>query len=174
MHKNEPRSTRLGRKQNNRELSAGQRMPRSMRYASNSLIYISLIKGYARNPARGHKIGKYHSEGGKRATYCSDKEKTMMVQKNSEEVTSTKTVWLSRRMYNIYIYICVCVCIYSHTYSKSMDQLGKVANPARGQLNRENNISLSTLAPENLISRDGIGSPVPGQPAHLHTQGSIG
>ena len=25
-----------------------------------------------------------------------------------------------------------------HTYSKSMDQLGKVANPARGQLNREN------------------------------------
>ena len=112
-------------------------MPRSMRYASNSLIYISLIKGYARNPARGHKIGKYHSEEGKRATYCSDKEKTMMVQKNSEEVTSTKTVWLSRRMYNIYIYICVCVCIYSHTYSKSMDQLGKVANPARGQLNRE-------------------------------------
>ena len=30
------------------------------------------------------------------------------------------------------------VCIYSHTYSKSMDQPGKVASPARGQLNREN------------------------------------
>ena len=30
-------------------------------------------------------------------------------------------------------------CIYGHTYnSKSMDQPGKVANPARGQLNREN------------------------------------
>ena len=27
---------------------------------------------------------------------------------------------------------------YGHTYSKSMDQPGKVANPARGQLNREN------------------------------------
>ena len=29
-------------------------------------------------------------------------------------------------------------CMYGHTYSKSMDQLGKVANAARGQLNREN------------------------------------
>ena len=27
---------------------------------------------------------------------------------------------------------------YGHTYSKSIDQPGKVANPARGQLNREN------------------------------------
>ena len=31
------------------------------------------------------------------------------------------------------------------------------------------NISLSTLAPENLVSRDGFGSPIPRQPAHLHT-----
>ena len=30
------------------------------------------------------------------------------------------------------------VCTYGHTYSKTMDQPGKVANPARGQLNREN------------------------------------
>ena len=29
------------------------------------------------------------------------------------------------------------VCMYDRTYSKSMDQPGKVANPARGQLNRE-------------------------------------
>ena len=28
--------------------------------------------------------------------------------------------------------------MYGHTYSKSMDQPGKVGNPARGQLNREN------------------------------------
>ena len=28
--------------------------------------------------------------------------------------------------------------MYVHTYSKSMDQPGKVANPARGQLNRKN------------------------------------
>ena len=32
----------------------------------------------------------------------------------------------------------MCVCMYGHTYSKRiMDQPGKVANPARGQLNRE-------------------------------------
>ena len=30
------------------------------------------------------------------------------------------------------------VCMHGHTYSKSMDQPGKVANPARGQLIREN------------------------------------
>ena len=59
--------------------------------------------------------------------------------------------------------------MYGHTYSKSMYQPGKVANPARGQLNREN-ISLSAFAPENLASRDGFGSPVLRQPAHLHTQ----
>ena len=29
------------------------------------------------------------------------------------------------------------------------------------------NISLSTFAPENLVSQDGFGSPVPRQPAHL-------
>ena len=55
-----------------------------------------------------------------------------------------------------------------------MDQPGKVANPARGQLNRENNISLSPCVPENLISRDGFSRPVPRQPAHLHTQAESG
>ena len=35
-------------------------------------------------------------------------------------------------------YVCMYVCMSGHTCSKSMDQLGKVANPARGQLNREN------------------------------------
>ena len=33
------------------------------------------------------------------------------------------------------------------------------------------NISLSTFVPENLVSRDGFGKPVPRQPAHLHAQG---
>ena len=55
-----------------------------------------------------------------------------------------------------------------------MDQPGKVANPARGQLKRENKYSLSAFAPENLISRDGFGSPVPRQPVHLHTQAEFG
>ena len=51
-----------------------------------------------------------------------------------------------------------------------MDQPGKVANPARGQLNRENDIPPSPYVPENLVSRDGFSRPVPRQPAHLHTQ----
>ena len=55
-----------------------------------------------------------------------------------------------------------------------MDQLGKVANPARGQLNREINIPLSPCVPENLVSRDGFSRPVPRQPAHLHTQAESG
>ena len=46
------------------------------------------------------------------------------------------------------------------------DGPGKVANPARRQLNRENIIPLSPFAPENLVSRDGFGRPVPHQPAH--------
>ena len=36
------------------------------------------------------------------------------------------------------------------------------------------NISLSAFAPENLISRDGFGSPVPRQPAHPQTQAESG
>ena len=51
---------------------------------------------------------------------------------------------------------------------------GKVANPARGQLNRENNIPLSPCVPENLVSRDGFSRPVPRQPVHLHTQAESG
>ena len=31
-------------------------------------------------------------------------------------------------------------------------------------------VFLSSFAPENLVSRDGFGSPVPRQPAPLHTQ----
>ena len=36
------------------------------------------------------------------------------------------------------------------------------------------NISLSAFAPENLVSRDGFGSSVPRQPAHLHIQAESG
>ena len=64
--------------------------------------------------------------------------------------------------------------VWPATYSKSKDQPGKVANPARRQLNRENEYSLSTFVPENLVSRDGFGSLVPRQPAHLHTQAESG
>ena len=63
----------------------------------------------------------------------------------------------------------------THTYSKSMDQPGKVANRARGQLNRENEyFPVRVLRAWDLVSRDGFGSPVPRQPAHLHTQAESG
>ena len=55
-----------------------------------------------------------------------------------------------------------------------MDQPGKVANPARGQLNRENSIPLTPCVPENLVSRNGFSRPVPRQPAHLHPQAESG
>ena len=42
-----------------------------------------------------------------------------------------------------------------------------VANPVRGQLNREKYVSLlSPFAPENLVSQDSFGRPVPHQLAH--------
>ena len=66
------------------------------------------------------------------------------------------------------MYVCMVI-----TYSKSMDQPGKVANLARGHLNRENEY-FPPFVPENLVSRDGFGSPVPRQPAHLHTQAESG
>ena len=70
------------------------------------------------------------------------------------------------------MYVCMVIII---TYIKSKDQSGKVANLARGQLNRENWYFLFLLfAPESLVSRDGFGSPVSRQPAHLHTQAESG
>ena len=50
------------------------------------------------------------------------------------------------------------VYVWSHIYDKIMDQPGKVANPARGQLTGKINISLSAFAPDNLVSRDGFGN----------------
>ena len=55
-----------------------------------------------------------------------------------------------------------------------MDQPGKVANPASGQLNSEKNILLSPCVPENLVSRDRFSRPVTRQPGHLHSQAESG
>ena len=55
-----------------------------------------------------------------------------------------------------------------------MDQPGKVANPARGQLNRKSEFPLSPCVPKNLVPRDGFSRPVPRQPAHLHIQAESG
>ena len=67
------------------------------------------------------------------------------------------------------MYVCMVIA-----YSKGKDQPGEVANPARGQLNRENIFYLSPFAPESLVSRDVFGIPVPRQPANLHTQAESG
>ena len=50
--------------------------------------------------------------------------------------------------------------MYGHTYSKSMDQPGKVANPARGQLNRQNVFFLSPRSRLRIWYRE-TGSAVP-------------
>ena len=63
--------------------------------------------------------------------------------------------------------------MYGNTYSKSIDQPGRVANPARSQLSRENRY-VPVRVRENLVSQDGLGSPVPRQPARLHTQAESG
>ena len=44
----------------------------------------------------------------------------------------------------------------------------------QGNINGKMNFSLSAFVPENLVSRDEFGSPVPRQPAHLQTQAESG
>ena len=77
-------------------------------------------------------------------------------------------------MYTV-LYSKLCMYVWVITYSKGKDQPGKVPNPARG-IAKQGKIffSLSPFAPENLVSRDGFGSPVPRQPAHLHTRAESG
>ena len=53
-----------------------------------------------------------------------------------------------------------------HSFQQRMDQLGVIANPARGELNKGYDYSLSPFAPENLDSRDRFNHPVPRHPAH--------
>ena len=48
-----------------------------------------------------------------------------------------KTVSPLLPMY-VSMYLSIYGCVDGHTYSKSMDQPGKVVNSARGQLNRKN------------------------------------
>ena len=73
-------------------------------------------------------------------------------------------------------YVLTVLCMYGHTYSKSMDQPDKVANPARDQVNRENSyFPVRVRAGEfGLARRVRQASPVPRQSAHLHTQAESG
>ena len=76
-------------------------------------------------------------------------------------------------VYTIRIYVYVCIFI---TCSKR--RINRVRLPILLVIgstgNFKMNISLSPCAPENLVLRDGFGSPVPRQPAHLHTQAESG
>ena len=67
----------------------------------------------------------------------------------------------------LFIGIMDIICMYGHTYTKSKDQPGNVANPARDQLKGKNIFSLSPFAP---VSRDDFGSPIPRQPAHVQAE----
>ena len=63
----------------------------------------------------------------------------------------------------------VYVCMYDHRFQQSMDQPGKVANPARGQLNRKN---IFFLVPIRALKFVSTGSAVPSRVSLLilHTQ----
>ena len=67
--------------------------------------------------------------------------------------------------------------LYGHRIHVERVRINRVRlpiNPARGKVKRETHFSLSAFAPENLVSRDGFGSPVSRQPVHLHTQAESG
>ena len=75
----------------------------------------------------------------------------------------------------------VCIYIYIYMYDVLSSHIARVRiNRVRLpillviSLIGKMNSSLSPFAPENLVSRDGFGSPVPRQPAHLHTQAKSG
>ena len=66
--------------------------------------------------------------------------------------------------------------MYGHTYLARV-WMNRIRLPILLVVSRTGkmNISLSALfAPENLVSRDGFGSPVPRQLAHLHTKAEPG
>ena len=102
---------------------------------------------------------------------------SILLKDEEDESKRCSGKFTSREHYYYYYYVCMYVCMVTRIKGRvsSVDQPGKLAIPARGQLNRGNFISLSSVfAPENLVSRHGFGSPVPRQPTHLHTQaGSV-
>ena len=67
------------------------------------------------------------------------------------------------------------LCMYSHKYTARV-WINRVRLSVLLVVSstRKINIPLSPYAPENLASRDGFGSLVPRQPAHLHTQAESG
>ena len=68
-------------------------------------------------------------------------------------------------------------CFVTHIARVWIDRVGCQScswSAEQGIFSGKMNIPLSAFVPENLVSRDGFGSPVPHQPAHLHTQAESG
>ena len=78
----------------------------------------------------------------------------------STHPSSSTTVWLH-------------TCMVTHI---ARVWINRVRLPILQVVSRTGKITvfLFAFAPENLVSRDGFGSPVPRQPAHLHTQAESG
>ena len=71
------------------------------------------------------------------------------------------------------MYVCIHVCVvitYSRVWINRVRSSILLVVSWTGKMN----ISLFPFAPENLVSRNGFGRPVPRQPAHLHTQAESG
>ena len=73
--------------------------------------------------------------------------------------------------YEYHVWSHIHVCLVTHIARVWINRVRLPILHARGQLNRENEYFpvRVVFVPENLVSRDGFGSPVPRQPAHLHT-----
>ena len=68
------------------------------------------------------------------------------------------------------------ICMYVWSSHTARVRINRVRLPILLVVSRTGKmiISLFPFAPENLVSRDGFGSPVPREPAHLHTQTESG
>ena len=72
-----------------------------------------------------------------------------------------------------YMHAFVCVCMVFTYSTLGINRYG-YQTCARGQLNRENGISLSSFTPENLVSRDRFGRSISCQPLISHTEAESG
>ena len=74
-------------------------------------------------------------------------------------------------IYNIYVTTVVCVCRTMFVCMALTTGQG-CQSCSWSAAERKINYSLSSFAPENLVSRVGFGGPIPRQLAHLHTESS--
>ena len=94
-----------------------------------------------RNPASKHQIKPEYGEwaGWRGAGRPNPSRKTKFSGANGDREMFTFLVQLTTsRIGDLSRLIHTLLCMYGHTYSKSMDQPGKVASPVRGQLNSRN------------------------------------